>query len=135
MSMERDALSKHPVQNLCVLLAALVSISSADIGAAVAQTAVPAEQQQDDDVAQAQQKTATEETVAGSDANIIDGMIDGDVPAAVSGSIIPKVLSASERQELGMTQGRFALPTLSAASTALSDGKADGDRHPETFVQ
>ena len=135
MSMERDALSRHPVQNLCVLLAVLVSISSADIGAAVAQTAVPAEQQQDDDVAQAQQKTATEETVAGSDANIIDGMIDGDVPAAVSGSIIPKVLSASEREKLGMTQGRFALPTLSAASTALSDGKADGDRHPETFVQ
>ncbi len=137
MSMERDALSRHPVQNLCVLLAALVSICSADIGAAVAvaQTAVPAEQQQDDDVAQAQQKTATEETVAGSDANIIDGMIDGDVPAAVSGSIIPKVLSASEREKLGMTQGRFALPTLSAASTALSDGKADGDRHPETFVQ
>ena len=134
MAMERDALSKYPVKKLCLLLAALVSIGSANAGAQTTASAKPPGQQQAEAI-QEKQETATEDTVAGSDANVIDGMIDGDVPAAVSGSIIPQVLSPVERQKLGMTQGRFALPALAAASTALSDGKADGDRHPETFVQ
>lgn len=62
-------------------------------------------------------------------------MIDGDANAAVPVSIIPKVLTDAEREKLGMTQSRFQLPALAAASTALPDGQGDGDRHPETFVQ
>ncbi len=136
MAMECGVLSKYPVQNLFVLLAAVFSVGSANSGSAyaVAQTAVGIEEQKAD-AAQVEQKNGIVDSVLGSNANLIDGMIDGDVPAAVSDSIIPRVVSASERQKLGMTQGRFALPALSAASTALSDGKADGNRHPETFVQ
>ena len=65
----------------------------------------------------------------------IKGMIDGDANAAVPVSIIPQVLTDAEREKLGMTQSRFQLPALAAASTALPDGQGDGDRYPETFVQ
>ena len=65
----------------------------------------------------------------------LKGMIDGDVNAAVPVSIIPQVLTDAEREKLGMTQSRFQLPALAAASTALPDGQGDGDRYPETFVQ
>ena len=65
----------------------------------------------------------------------LKGMIDGDVNAAVPVSIIPQVLTDAEREKLGMTQSRFQLPALAAASTALPDGQDDGDRYPETFVQ
>lgn len=136
--MERGARSRHPVQNLCVLLASLVSIGSANIGSAKAdaQTVVPQQAQKADETgAEQNQNYANGQTAVESNVDLIAGMIDGDVPPAVSDSIIPKVLSASERRKLGMTQGRFALPALSAASTALSDGKTGGARHPETFVQ
>ena len=65
----------------------------------------------------------------------LKGMIDGDANAAVPVSIIPQVLTDAEREKLGMTQSRFQLPALAAASTALPDGQGDGDRYPETFVQ
>ena len=134
MAMEHDTLLKHPVQKLCVLLAAIVSIGSADTCAQKPEDTNSSPDQAAVET-QPQQKTVNEKTIAGSNANLVDGMIDGDIPAAVSDSIIPKVLSVAERRKAGMTQGRFALPTLSAASTALPDGKADGDRYPETFVQ
>lgn len=134
MTMERDALSEHLVRNLCVLLAALVSFGSANLSAQNPKATEPAVEQKAVET-QRQQKGAAAETVAGSNANLIDGMIEGDIPAVVSDSIIPKVLSASERMKLGMTQTRFALPLLAAASTALPDGQGDGARHPETFVQ
>lgn len=136
MAMECGARSKHPVQNLCVLLAALVSVGLANIGSAnaFAQIAVPQETQKSDATA-GEQNYAIEQNLPGSNPDLISGMIDGDVTASVSDAIIPKVLSASERRKLGMTQGRFALPALCAASTALSDGKTGEGRHPETFVQ
>ena len=132
--MQCDALSEHRAQNLSVLLAVFVSIGSVN---AFAQNPMPTESAAEQPAAgsQIKQKTANEEAATGSNAKVVDGMIDGDIPSAVSDSIIPKVLSASEQSKLGMTQARFALPALAAASTALPDGKGDGDRYPETFVQ
>ena len=70
-----------------------------------------------------------------SSGDVVPGLIDGDAPAGISDSVIPQVLSGPEREKLGLRQGRFDLPTLAAASTALSGGNRDGERHPETFVQ
>ena len=135
MTRERNTQLKHRARNLCVLLAVLVSLGATN---AVAQNAVDAEvpaEQRAAESAIVQKETVVREGVTGSNANVIDGMIDGDIPSAVSGSIIPKVLSAAERQQAGANQGQFALPTLSAASTALRVGQGDGYRYPETFVQ
>jgi hypothetical protein len=144
MKMERDVLQKHGLKSLCVLLAAFISAGSVDANAQDSTTKKPAVEKpatqkpavgEEAGRKQNKEKSLSVGAEPASSANLLDGMIDGDAPSAVPDSIIPKVLSASERQKLGITQGRFALPALAAASTALPDGEGDGDRYPETFVQ
>ena len=136
MKMERKARRMHGVGKLCLMLGASLGfgLGSPAVMGQNGKTAQAAVASADD--AQAVSNKAVEPSQsAGVTANALGGMIDGDAPEIVPESVLPKVLSEAEREKLGMTQGRFELPTLAAASTALPDGNADGERYPETFVQ
>ena len=136
MKMERKVRRMHSVGRLCLILGAFLGfgLGSPKVMGQNGKTAQAKVAIADD--AQAVSSKAVEPSQsAGVTGNAVGGMIDGDAPEIVPESVLPKVLSQAEREKLGMTQGRFELPTLAAASTAVPAGNADGERYPETFVQ
>ena len=136
MKMERRTWRKHGMGNLCLMLGASLGFGLGN-PVVMGQNGKTAEAK----VANADDaRSVSNQIVEPSDSgavtgNLLGGMIDGDAPEIVPESVLPKVLSEAGRKKLGMTQGRFELPTLAAASTALPGGNVDGKRYPETFVQ
>lgn len=72
-------------------------------------------------------RSRVEDTLRGYDAD----MIDDDANLEGRGDIIPRALSDEERTKLGVKQGRFKLPTLSAPTTTQPSGEEN--RTPPSF--